>query len=110
MPGTTIHIIATDNREGLLRPDMTTTVTITVAKREKVLAIPNAAVRREESARDALVQQAEQTARRPTKTGWRDRTYTEVLSGLTEGDRVVVGDTQTTTPATPGATLPPGAR
>ena len=89
---------------------MTTTVTITVAKREKVLAVTNAAVRREESARDALVQQAEQTARRPIKTGWRDRTYTEVLSGLTEGERVVVGDTQTTNPSTPGATLPPGAR
>lgn len=103
-------VIATDDREGLLRPDMTANVTITVARREKVLAIPNAAVRREEGARYALVQHAEQTARRPIKTGWRDRTYTEVLSGLTEGERVVVGDTRNTNPSTPGATLPPGPR
>jgi len=103
-------VIATDNREGLLRPDMTANVTVTVARREKVLAIPNAAVRREEGERYALVQGGEQILRRPIKTGWRDKTYTEVLSGLKEGERVVVGDTQKTSAATPGATLPPGAR
>ncbi len=49
-------VIAIDNRESLLRPDMTTNTTITVAKREQVLAIPNQAVRREEGDRVVYVQ------------------------------------------------------
>lgn len=103
-------IVAADNPEGRLRPDMTANVTITVARREQVLAIPSAAVMREDSERYALVQTGEQTARRAIKTGSRDKTYVEVLSGLREGERVVVGEATKTTTATPGATSPPGAR
>ncbi len=82
-------VIAIDNREGLLRPDMTTNTTITVAKREQVLAIPNQAVRREDGDRVVFVQEGDRLVRRPVKTGWKDKTYTEVLSGLKDGDRVV---------------------
>jgi len=88
-------VIAIDNREGFLRPDMTANVTITVAKREKVLAVPNAAVRREDGERVALLQDGERFARRPIKTGWKDKQFTEVLSGLKEGERVVVGEVET---------------
>ena len=88
-------VIAIDNREGFLRPDMTTNVTITVAKREKVLAVPNAAVRREDGERVALLQDGERFVRRPIKTGWKDKQFTEVLSGLKEGEQVVVGEVET---------------
>ncbi len=87
-------VIAFDNREGLLRPDMTTNTTITVAKREKVLAIPNQAVRREDGDRVVFVQEGDRLIRRPVKTGWKDKSYTEVLSGLKEGERVVVGEVE----------------
>ena len=63
-------VIAIDNREGLLRPDMTTNTTITVAKRDKVLAIPNQAVRREDGHRVVFVQEGDRLVRRPVKTGW----------------------------------------
>lgn len=102
-------VIAIDNREGLLRPDMTTNTTITVAKREKVLAIPNHAVRREDGERVAFLQEGERLVRRTIKTGWKDKTHTEVLSGLKEGERVVVGEVENGKAPTKG-TLPPGAK
>ena len=102
-------VIAMDNREGLLRPDMTANTTITVAKRDKVLAIPNQAVRREEGDRVVFVQEGDRLVRRAVKTGWKDKTYTEVLSGLREGERVVVGDLENGTVPAKG-TLPPGAK
>lgn len=85
-------VIAIDNPEGLLRPDMTTNTTITVAKREKVLAIPNQAVRREDGDRVVFVQEGDRLVRRSVKTGWKDKAYIEVLSGLKEGERVAVGE------------------
>ena len=102
-------VIAIDNREGLLRPDMTTNTTITVAKREKVLAVPNQAVRREDGDRVVFVQDGDRLVRRPVKTGWKDKTYTEVLSGLKEGERVVVGEVENGKAPAKGA-LPPGAK
>lgn len=102
-------VIAIDNREGLLRPDMTTNTTITVAKREKVLAVPNQAVRREDGDRVVFVQEGDRLVRRPVKTGWKDKTYTEVLSGLRDGQRVVVGDIENGKASAKGA-LPPGAK
>jgi multidrug resistance efflux pump len=102
-------VIAIDNREGLLRPDMTTNTTITVAKREKVLAIPNQAVRREDGDRVVFVQEGDRLVRRPVKTGWKDKTYTEVLSGLKDGERVIVGEVESGKAPTKG-TLPPGAK
>jgi HlyD family secretion protein len=102
-------VITIDNREGLLRPDMTANTTITVAKRDKVLAIPNPAVRREEGDRVVFVQEGDRLVRRAVKTGWKDKTYTEVLSGLSEGERVVVGELENGKVPAKG-TLPPGAK
>ena len=101
--------IAIENREGQLRPDMTANTTITVAKRDKVLAVPNQAVRREDGQRVAFVQEEERFVRRPIKTGWKDKTFTEVLGGLKEGDRVVVGELENGNVPAKGA-LPPGAK
>jgi multidrug efflux pump subunit AcrA (membrane-fusion protein) len=102
-------VIVIDNREGLLRPDMTTNTTITVAKREKVLAIPNQAVRREDGDRVVFVQDGERLVRRPIKTGWKDKTHTEVVGGLREGEQVVVGEVENGKVPAKGA-LPPGAK
>ena len=101
--------IAIENREGLLRPDMTANTTITVAKRDKVLAVPNQAVRREDGQRVAFVQVGDQLVRRTIKIGWKDKTSTEVLGGLSEGDRVVVGEAENGKVQAKGA-LPPGAK
>ncbi len=102
-------VIAIDNWEGLLRPDMTANTTITVARRDQVLAIPNQAVKREEGDRVVYVQEGDHLVRRSVKTGWKDKNYTEVLGGLKLGDRVGVGEVESgKAPAKP--TLPPGAK
>ena len=102
-------VIAIDNPEGLLRPDMTANTTITVAKREKVLAVPNQAVRREDGQRVAFIQEGDRFVPRPIKTGWKDKAYTEILGGLQEGERVVVGDVDNGRVQAKGS-LPPGAK
>jgi RND family efflux transporter MFP subunit len=101
-------VIAIDNADGLLRPDMTTNVTITVARRERVLTVPNGVVQREGTERHVLVAEGDRLVRRSIGVGWRDKSHTEVLRGLNEGERVVVGEVQTA--KTPPTALPPGAK
>jgi multidrug efflux pump subunit AcrA (membrane-fusion protein) len=94
----------------LLRPDMTANVTIEVATKENVLAVPNKAIKREEGGRAVYVMQGGSVVRRPVKTGWKDSDYTEILSGLKEGERVLIGEAPgQAQPAGAQPSLPPGA-
>jgi multidrug efflux pump subunit AcrA (membrane-fusion protein) len=85
-------VIAIDNRDDVLRSDMTATVTIVVAERKQVLTVPNQALRRVDGQRVVYIQQGEQFVPRTVTTGWRDKTYTEILSGVQEGERVLLGE------------------
>jgi macrolide-specific efflux system membrane fusion protein len=105
-------VVTIANPRGLLRPDMTANVTIAVATREDVLAVPNKAIRREDGAKVVYVMQDGSPERRAVKTGWKDSDYTEILSGLKEGEAVLLGDVPGRSPAqSAGAqqSLPPGA-
>jgi macrolide-specific efflux system membrane fusion protein len=86
-----ITIISADNPEGLLKPEMTATVNISLQKRENVLTVPNGAIRREGGKKVVFVLQNNQPIQREVKTGWKDSGYTEILSGLQEGERVILG-------------------
>ncbi len=86
-----ITLISIANSEGKLKPDMTANVTITLKKKTGVLAAPAAAVRREGGKKFVLVAGAEgKTAKREVKTGWKEGSYIEIISGLKEGEVVVV--------------------
>ncbi len=74
-----------------LRPEMTTTVNIELERRDDVIAIPNSAVRRDRNGTYAFVTQGAERLRKNIQLGYRSREYTEVVDGLNEGDRVVVG-------------------
>jgi multidrug efflux pump subunit AcrA (membrane-fusion protein) len=87
-----ITIISADNPEGLLRPEMTATVNISLQKRENVLTVPNGAIHREGGKKVVFVFQNNQPIKREVKTGWKDSSYTEILSGLQEGERVIIGE------------------
>ena len=105
-------VVAIANPRGLLRPDMTANVTINVATKSNVLSVPNKTVRRENGAKIVFVVQGNALARRLVKTGWKDSDYTEILSGLKEGDRVIVGDipgSASRQSAISQPNLPPGA-
>jgi len=79
---------------GRLRPEMTTNVSISLDARHDVLAIPSAAVARQEGR--SLVQIREGGTKdgplltREVKLGWRDGRWVEVVDGLREGDTVLL--------------------
>ncbi len=75
----------------VLRPEMTTTVNIMLERRENVIVIPNSAVRRDRDGTYAFVMRRGERFRRDIRVGYHGREYTEVVEGLNEGDRVVVG-------------------
>jgi macrolide-specific efflux system membrane fusion protein len=75
----------------ILRPEMTTRVTITVEGRTGVLAIPNGAIRRDQDGVFAYRLEAAGPTRTAIATGFRGRDHTEITAGLDEGDRVLVG-------------------
>ena len=105
-------VVTIANPRGMLRPDMTANVTINVATRENVLSVPNKAIKREDGTKGVYAVQDGSLIRRAVKTGWKDSEYTEIVSGLKEGEQVLVGEAPDQTRPQPAATqptLPPGA-
>jgi len=69
--------------------------------------VPNKAIRREEGQKVVSVLEPGGPVRRVVQTGWKDRQYTEIKSGLKEGERVLLEEPAP--PAgKPGEKLPPG--
>ncbi len=75
---------------GLLRPEMTASVTIFQEERQGVLAIPTRAVRRERGRTLVYVLEDGGTEPRDVRLGWRDGPWVEVASGLQEGETVLL--------------------
>lgn len=76
-------------RDRTLRPEMTTTVRISIETRENVLAVPRRAVRRDGGRAYVLTPSGE---KRWVTVGSRDETDCEIVHGLREGDEVRVGE------------------
>ncbi len=82
--------------QATLRPNMTATVDIVVARKENALVVPNRAVRRGTAGRYQVeVAQGGQTETRPVTIGLSNETVTEILTGLSEGEEVVVSSART---------------
>ena len=76
---------------GLLRPEMTASVTIFLETREQVLAIPKEAVRRRNGRNVVYVASGEAPPQpREIKVGWRDGGWVEVVQALSEGEMVLL--------------------
>jgi HlyD family secretion protein len=75
-----------------LRPGMTANVSIVVGRRQDVLLVPVMAVQQGEEGSVVLVQDTpqESAVATPVQIGLSDGTYVEIVSGLIEGDRVLV--------------------
>lgn len=79
-------------RDRTLRPEMTTTVRIAIEKRENVLAVPRAALRREGGRTSVYCQgNAGEVVERLVTPGASNDSFWEIKSGLTEGEVVLVG-------------------
>lgn len=111
--------LAVDNSEGLLRPGMTANANVITGIREDVLKVPNAALRFSPATKDDAAGSPLMMAPRPrsrassnatstsvgrvyvlrngkpdeveVKTGRSDGRFTEIESGLSPGDEVIVG-------------------
>lgn len=77
--------------KNLLRPDMTASVTIYQAVRKGVLMLPRKAIVRENGRKFVLVQSTKgRLQKKAVQTGISSGNTIEIVSGLHEGDRVVV--------------------
>ena len=82
----------TDHKEKTLRPEMTANVTIYLEARKDVLTIPLRAINRERGERSVTVLKGEKQVSREVKTGWTGNGMIEIISGLQEGERVVISE------------------
>jgi macrolide-specific efflux system membrane fusion protein len=80
------------NQGAVLRPEMTTTVTIFMERRTNVLTVPRQAVLGEQGSRYVQILQNGRPVRRPVKTGMNDENFTEILEGLQAGEKVIAGE------------------
>jgi RND family efflux transporter MFP subunit len=81
------------NRDGRLLPGMYTDTQLLLSEKKNALTIPlEAVVRNGEDATVLAVNQQDLLEERHVKLGVEDNSRVEVLSGLTDGDRVVIGN------------------
>jgi RND family efflux transporter MFP subunit len=81
----------TNRPDRLLRPEMTATINVVLAGRTDALAVPNSALRRDSGGTYLLVRAESGLERRNVSVGFRGSEFTEVLSGVADGERVLVG-------------------
>jgi multidrug efflux pump subunit AcrA (membrane-fusion protein) len=68
-------------------------VTISLETRKNVLAVPTTAITREKGDRYVTVIEREKRIQRKVKAGWKDNGYTEIISGLKEGETILITST-----------------
>ncbi len=85
-----VVIEITSPYHGLLRPEMTASVTIFLEAREDVLAVPIKALRRERGKNIVYVLVNGEPHQREVTVGWRDGQWVEVVAGLEDGELVLL--------------------
>ncbi|MCX5810955.1 MAG: efflux RND transporter periplasmic adaptor subunit [Proteobacteria bacterium] len=87
-----LAIVKIDPKDAaLLRPEMTTHVRIIVEEKTNVLVVPNNAVRFEEGKNVVYINKGKgKSERRAVTIGIRDDSFTEIVSGLAEGEQIVI--------------------
>ncbi len=80
----------TNFKEKILRPEMTTNVTIYLETRKGVLTIPIRAIKRERGERFVTVIKGNNEIQRKVKTGWSSNGSIEIINGLNEGEKIII--------------------
>ncbi len=83
-----------------LRDGLSVTITIVVQEKQNVLMVPNRAITRQGTNSVVQIPKGETTEARVVKTGISNTQYTEIVEGISEGEKVVI----TTTTTTPSST------
>jgi RND family efflux transporter MFP subunit len=85
--------IDVDNRDGTLVDGMYAETSLILSEKDNVLTVPVQAVQRDESGASVLMVDREgRVQERPVKLGAEGTDQVEILSGLSEGDQVVIGN------------------
>jgi len=85
-----VVIDITSSYDGLLKPDMTASVTIMLEARPNVLAVPVEAVKRERGKTLLYILTDGRAEPREVKTGWKDGPWIEIAGGVEEGETVLL--------------------
>ncbi|MDR3588402.1 MAG: efflux RND transporter periplasmic adaptor subunit [Negativicutes bacterium] len=82
--------VAVDAPEDLLYPTMTARVTINVGERKQVLIVPLAAIKEDKGQKYVQVMVNGHPQNTPVKIGLSDEDNVEAVTGLNEGDQIVI--------------------
>lgn len=82
-----------------LRPEMTTHVRIIVEEKENVIVCPNESIKFEDGRYVVYVKKDGDFEKRPVKIGIRDEKNTEIISGLSEGEIILISSVQKRPPS-----------
>jgi len=86
-----LAIVKIDPKDALtLKPEMTSHVRIVIEEKSNVIVVPNGAIRFEDRKNVVYVRSKGKTVRQEVVPGVRDEKYTEITSGLAEGEQVIV--------------------
>lgn len=75
-----------------MRSGMTANVTFLVTAKEDILTVPNAALKTKDSKYSVMVKVNGETQEKNVEVGISDGKRTEIVSGLTEGDTIVIAE------------------
>jgi HlyD family secretion protein len=99
-------VVAIDNADAAVKPGMTANLAVVVDRRDNVLTLPNRAVRTQGTQKIATALYKGQQIQVPITTGLSNDQSVEVMSGLQEGDVVLLNQTQTQTQGGRGGGIP----
>lgn len=83
-------IIDVDSPQGLLRPTMTARISVLAGERKNVLTVPLAAVKEAKGQRYVVVDQGDKQQNVIVTTGLSNEDRIEIVSGLRDGDKIVM--------------------
>lgn len=85
----------TEEKGKILRPEMTTTVNIFLETKADVLTVPREAVRNEQGRKFVYCMENDNFVKKWVRTGWKDDLYWEIVEGLNENEKVIIGEVNT---------------
>ncbi len=93
-----VYLVLAETKEPI-RPGMTAQVEITTQEKQNVLAVPTSALKPYQGAKAVQIfdEKTQTVLYQPVQIGIADDTMTEIVSGLTEGQKIILTTTSTTT-------------
>lgn len=106
-----VYLMIDENSDKIL-PGMTAQVDIITQKKSDILVVPNTAIKpyQGEKAVQIMDDKTKTVIYQPIKVGLTGDMNTEVISGLNEGDKIIVSSTSTSNSSSGGLFSPPGER